>query len=33
MAHDLLNDIYKKDKSSMEVNAQKALIGAVVLTR
>ena len=32
-AHDLLSDVYKKDKANLEVNAQKALLGSIVLTR
>ena len=32
-AHDLLMDIHAKDKDNMQVNAQKALLGAIVMTR
>ena len=32
-AHDLLMDIHVKDKDNMQVNAQKALLGAIVMTR
>ena len=32
-AHDLLADIYRKDKANLQVNAQKALMGCIVLTR
>ena len=32
-AADLLKDIYMKDKENLQVNAQKALLGAIVMTR
>ena len=32
-AYDLLQDVYKKDKDNLRVNAVKALLGAVVLTK
>ena len=32
-AYDLLNDVYKKDKDNIHVNAQKALMNSIVLTR
>ena len=32
-AADLLTDIYMKDKENLQVNAQKALLGAIVMTR
>ena len=32
-AYDLLQDVYKKDKDNLQVNAVKALLGSVVLTK